>query len=134
MAYYTVNEAFLCHNRRIMRLIDTLTDDAALRELGQRLMSIRLEQNLTQSALAEKAGVGLHSLQRLESGEAATRLSGFLRILRALNQLDRLEAAFPEAQTSPLALMHMHGRKRQRASRAKGADQPSAPSTWTWEK
>lgn len=117
-----------------MRLSETLTDDAALRELGQRLMSIRLEQNLTQSALAEKAGVGLHSLQRLESGEAATRLSGFLRILRALNQLERLEAVFPETQVSPLALIHLHGRKRQRASRTKAGDEPTAPSTWTWVK
>ena len=117
-----------------MRLSETLTDDAALRELGQRLMTIRLEQNLTQSALAEKAGVGLHSLQRLESGEAATRLSGLLRILRALNQLDRLEAAFPEYQASPLALVHLNGRKRQRASRTKGGDQPSGPSNWAWGK
>lgn len=117
-----------------MKLSETLTDDAALRELGQRIMNIRLEQNLTQSALAEKAGVGLHSLQRLESGEAATRLSGFLRILRALNHLDRLEAAFPEPQASPLALVQLHGRKRQRASRTKRGDQPTGPSTWTWGK
>ena len=116
-----------------MRLTETLTDEAALKQLGHRLMAIRLQQNLTQAALAEKAGVGLNTLQRLESGESAARLSGFMRILRALDLLDRLEALFPETVASPLALVRLQGRQRQRASRAKIHQSPES-SHWTWAK
>ena len=112
-----------------MRISATLTDQAILQEMGERLTQARIALNLTQAALAEQSGVAKRTIERLESGEAATQLSGFLRVCRALGLLDRLELLLPEAPPSPMALLKQQGRKRQRASGAK-----AAPPTrkWTW--
>ena len=46
----------------------------------------------------------------------SVQLVSFLRIVRALDLLDRLEAAVPEPGPSPVELGVMQGRERQRAS------------------
>ena len=113
-----------------MKIAPQLTDDAVLRELGARLAGARLTQNLTQAALAEQAGVGKRTVERLESGEVATQLSGFLRVVRALGLLDRLETLIPEPTDSPIAQLKQQGHKRQRAASKKAA--PSEATPWTW--
>lgn len=40
--------------------------------LGKRLKQQRLHQNLTQAELAQKAGIGLSTVARIESGEGGT--------------------------------------------------------------
>lgn len=40
--------------------------------LGKRLKQQRLYQNLTQAELAQKAGIGLSTISRIESGEGGT--------------------------------------------------------------
>jgi DNA-binding XRE family transcriptional regulator len=59
-----------------------MSDAALLQELGQRIARLRLERNLSQSQLAEQAGISKRTLERLEAGAAATQLSLFLRVLR----------------------------------------------------
>lgn len=120
-----------------MKITTQLTDDAALRELGSRLASARLERNLTQAALAEQAGVAKRTVERLESGAVATQLSGFLRVCRVLGVLERFDTLIPEPTLSPMAQLKLQGRKRQRAAstmRTKGADHHmvSEPKPWTW--
>jgi hypothetical protein len=65
----------------------------------------------------------------LETGQAATQLSGFVRVCRALGLLDRLDALIPAATTSPLAELEREGRRRQRA-RGRKTGKQSKP--WTW--
>jgi transcriptional regulator with XRE-family HTH domain len=113
-----------------MKIADQLTDEGVLRELGERLEKVRLEQNLTQAALAEQAGVSKRTLERLESGEVATQLSGFLRVCRTLGLLERFDALIPEPIASPIAQLKLQGRKRRRASRKKEA--ANVPGRWTW--
>jgi transcriptional regulator with XRE-family HTH domain len=113
-----------------MRIETKNTDDVILRELGERLAGIRLERNLTQAALAEQAGVSKRTVERLESGEVATQLSGFVRVCRALSLLERFDALIPEPAISPIAQMKLQGRKRKRASGSRAA--LGAPKTWTW--
>ncbi|MFI5356101.1 MAG: helix-turn-helix transcriptional regulator [Opitutales bacterium] len=113
-----------------MKINSELTDQAVLRELGGRLAGMRLERNLTQAALAEQAGVGKRTVERLESGEVAAQLSGFLRVCRALELLDRWELFLPEPAPGPMAQLRHQGRKRQRAA---GKRAPAAsPKKWTW--
>ncbi|HKS05653.1 MAG TPA: helix-turn-helix transcriptional regulator [Gemmatimonadaceae bacterium] len=105
-------------------------DDATLSRIGERLAGWRLARNLTQGQVAEQAGVGLRTIQRLESGSTATHLSGFLRVARVLGLLDRVDALVPEPAPSPIAQLKLQGKQRQRASRARkkrGAD------AWTWD-
>ena len=112
-----------------MKIDQHATYDAILSEIGHRLASLRLSENLTQAALAEKAGVGVRTVQRLETGEAATQLSGFIRVCRALGLADRLDGFIPEASTSPMAMLERGKSGRRRASSAG----PASPAgAWTW--
>ena len=62
-------------------------------ELGRRLRAQRLAQGLTQAALAERAGIGLATLQRLEGRGVAT-LENFVRAVMALGLADELQPLF----------------------------------------
>lgn len=92
-----------------------LNDQVLAKELGRRIQAMRLAANWSQATLAAKAGLSAPSLSHLEDGKGA-QLSSVLRVLRALNQLDNLELAFPESRPSPLALLKLQGKTRQRAS------------------
>ena len=113
-----------------MKITAQLTDEGILRELGARLTGARLEHNLTQAALAEQAGVAKRTVERLESGEVATQLSGFLRVCRVLGLVERFDALIPESAASPMTILKLQGRKRQRASTRKAA--AGEPKKWTW--
>ncbi len=106
-----------------------VTAEALLSELGGRLARVRLDRNLTQAELAEQAGVSKRTVERLESG-AATQLSGFIRVCRALGLLERFDALIPESLPSPIVQLKLRGRQRRRASSAKTPDRPS--KKWVW--
>ena len=113
-----------------MKISAQLTDEAVLQQLGGRLAELRIEHNLTQAALAEQAGVSKRTIERLESGEVATQLSGFLRVCRALGLLERFETLLPESVPGPMAQLKQSGRKRQRATGKRGVTEK--PREWTW--
>ena len=101
-----------------MRITSELSDKSVLHELGERLANARLANNLTQAALAEQAGVSKRTVERLESGEVATQLSGFLRVCRVLGLMERFDLLVPESTPSPmeqLALLHTRLRLAARA-------------------
>jgi transcriptional regulator with XRE-family HTH domain len=78
--------------------------------LGALLAKHRKNRGLTQPQLAEKAGIGTATLVRLEnSGQA--NVDNFLRVLRALRLLDRLEEAIALPDKSPLELLREQERK-----------------------
>ncbi len=111
-----------------------LTDEAFLTQLGGRVARLRLSKNLTQQQLAEQAGLGLRTVQRLELGVAATQLSGFVRICRVLGLMDRLEALVPEETASPMELLKLQNRQRRRASGtgSGGTKAAGKSKAWTW--
>jgi transcriptional regulator with XRE-family HTH domain len=113
-----------------MKFSAQMTDEGILQELGSRLAQIRLERNLTQANLAEQAGISKRTVERLESGEVASQLSALIRVCRALEIVERLETLLPEPIPSPIALLKMQGRKRQRASGKQSSVRPTRK--WTW--
>jgi transcriptional regulator with XRE-family HTH domain len=118
-----------------MRIHHYLTDEAVLSELGARLRRSRLERNLTQRELAAEAGLAHKAIQRIEAGEPVT-LTSFIRALRALGLLDALDRLVPEPTPSPIELLKLHGRRRQRASGARRKSPPgqdeATPTPWRW--
>ncbi len=114
-----------------MWLTKQLSDEAILKELGGRLAALRLARNLTQAQLAHEAGVSKRTVERLESGEVAARLSGLVRVCRILGLMDRLDALVPLPAPSPVEQLRLAGRQRKRASAAR---ETSAGRTrkWTW--
>ena len=113
-----------------MKLDTHISDVALLKVIGERLAGLRLARNLTQQQLAEQAGLGLRTVQRLELGATATQLSGFMRVCRVLGLLDRLDMLIPEPPVSPMAQLELQGRQRRRAT-GKTAG-PGKKMKWTW--
>lgn len=112
-----------------MRIVKNATNEAVLREVGDRLARIRLERNLTQAELAAQAGVAKRTVERLESGSVAAQLSALIRVCRVLDLLDRFEILFPEPVPGPIDLLKLQGRKRQRAS---GRRTDTRTGSWRW--
>ena len=113
-----------------MKITKQATDEAVLSEVGGRLAQVRLERNLTQAQLAEQAGVSKRTVERLESGSVATQLSGFIRVCRVLDLVERFDLLVPEPVPSPVEQLKLQGRKRRRAS-ANGAAKVTAKK-WQW--
>lgn len=115
-----------------MRITSQQTDAPVLQELGSRLRRTRLERNLSQSQLADQAGVGRATVQRIEDGESAS-LTNLIRILRSLELLEGLNQLLPEPTPSPIDQLKRQGRQRQRAGspRTPGQPQPE-PRPWRW--
>ncbi len=111
-----------------MKFTMTLSDTAVLQELGDRLAQYRLNQNLTQDALAREAGISLRTLNRIECGEPS-QTANVLRVLRVLGLLDNLEAFVPEAPVSPMQQLRLKGKVRQRAS---STTAPRVAEPWAW--
>ncbi len=92
-----------------------------LTEIGARLRRYRLQQDLPQSSVAERAGVSARTLRSLEQGQDV-QLSTLLRVLRALGRLDAVDAFLPPPRTSPMELLQNQLTERKRASRTSSDD------------
>lgn len=73
-----------------MRTFALLTHQEICSELGQRCRRLRLLANLSQLELAERAGVSLSSIRRLEASGQAT-LELLVRVAQALHLVSQLE-------------------------------------------
>ncbi len=112
-----------------MQIERTSAPDLVLTEMGERISRLRIDQNLTQAELADRAGIGLRTLQRLESGAAASQLSSLIKVCQALGLEQRLDALFPKPEVSPIALMKLQEGGRQRAS---GKQAAAKNEPWSW--
>lgn len=66
--------------------------------LGARLRAARLRRGMTQEALAERVGVSIPTLGKLEAGDPSTSLA---TVLRALTALKRPRARRKPAPSEP---------------------------------
>ncbi len=98
-----------------MNDLSSLTDEAVLKDLAQRLSRHRIHRNLTQAQLAYEAGVSKRTVERLEAGHS-TQLSSFVRILRVLDLLPVLDQLITDTPTSPMAQLRIQQKTRRRAS------------------
>jgi transcriptional regulator with XRE-family HTH domain len=94
----------------------SMSDPAIVTELGSYLKQIRLQQNLTQELLAQKAGLSRSVISEMENGKVATSLLTIIQVLRALQQLHLLDKWQIAAQISPLQVAKLSGKERLRAS------------------
>ena len=92
------------------------SDGAILRQIGEFIKSTRIDQNLTQGELANKAALSRSTISLVERGENIS-LTNLLKILRVLDALYVLGRFKIEPQISPLRLAKEDGKKRRRSSR-----------------
>lgn len=72
-------------------------------QLGANVRQLRLDRDLAQATLAERAGIGLRSLQRLELGQGSTTHT-LLSVLRALGREEWLKTIAPVPTINPLTM------------------------------
>lgn len=112
-----------------MKFINDLSDEAVLKEIGNRIAQYRLNQDKTQAALAQEAGVSSRTMARVEHGDSV-QASSIIRILRALQLLENLDTLIPEPAVSPVQQLKMQGKRRQRASSKPAKAKMEEP--WSW--
>ena len=82
--------------------IHSLSNTEIIQSLGVQYKSYRLNANLTQKEVAEKAGVSLITLRAFETGKATNITMGnLLALLRAINNLECITEILPEIPISP---------------------------------
>lgn len=87
---------------------------AMAEELGSRLKQARLNLDLTQAEVAQRAGISRKAVLNAEKGQA--QLETFITIMAALHLTGQLDLFLPKQPLSPLQLAKLQGKRRQRAS------------------
>lgn len=106
----------------------SLSDDALIRCIGAFVRHHRLQRNIKQQELAQKAGINRTTLSDLELGRRC-QLITLIQVLRILDQLHVLEVFEVQPQLSPMLLAQMELKKRKKASRQSTTDFPNQ-SDW----
>jgi putative transcriptional regulator len=112
-----------------MKLTNDNSDAAVLKEIGNRITQYRLNQDKTQAALAQEAGVSHRTMTRAEHGHSV-QASSLIRILRALQLVENLDALIPAPALSPVQQLKVQGKQRKRASSK--SVKPGKGGAWSW--
>ncbi|MGI8583948.1 MAG: helix-turn-helix transcriptional regulator [Chitinophagaceae bacterium] len=105
-----------------------MSDPAILKEIGQKLKAFRLQKNITQEEMAQKIGLNRVTIGEIEKGRPSSLLT-FIQILRGLEKLEMLNNITPVPTISPIQMVKLQNKSRQRAS-PPHASQPKKKSTW----
>jgi transcriptional regulator with XRE-family HTH domain len=92
-----------------------MTDEMIIQAIGEYIRSVRLDRNLTQEQLGERAGVHRTTIRDLELGKRSTLLT-LIQVLRSLDQLQVLQHFKISKELSPLQLAKLEAKQRKRAS------------------
>jgi len=118
-----------------MEISNFVSDKAILAELGDRVARHRLDQQLTQTRVAEEAGISKRTLERIEAGTSVQMLS-LIRVLRVIGLVPNLNLTIPELGPSPIEMLKLKGKERQRASSASSASsikEGIPKKVWNWD-
>jgi transcriptional regulator with XRE-family HTH domain len=102
-----------------------MTDDMIINAIGNFIRNERLERNLTQAKLAERAGLNRTTIRDLEFGRRCTLIT-LIQVLRSLNQLDVLKNFKVSKELSPLELARLDEKRRKRASGSINENDPKS--------
>lgn len=77
-----------------------LTDTELCNRIAAKIKTVRLKQNMSQAELADKSGVSISTIKRMEDGEVKN-FESLIRVLRTLGKLDIFIPLVEEEQLSP---------------------------------
>ena len=77
-----------------------LTDTELCNRIAAKIKTVRLKQNMSQAELANKSGVSISTIKRMEDGEVRN-FESLIRVLRTLGKLDIFIPLVEEEQLSP---------------------------------
>lgn len=97
-----------------------LTDTELCNRIAAKIKAVRLKQNMSQAELADKSGVSISTIKRMEDGEVKN-FESLIRVLRTLGKLDIFVPLVEEEQLSPNEYYELASKaskpKRKRASK-----------------
>lgn len=112
-----------------MDITNNLSDETVLRELGARVVRVRVGRGWTQGQLAEAAGLSKRTVERLERGRSV-QLDSLIRVFRALELAQNFNHLIPPPAPSPIAQLKLQGKERRRVRARKAA--PRSTAGWVW--
>lgn len=82
-----------------------LSGSDIIRQLGKRFSDYRKRMGFTQKEVAEKSGLSVFTISSFENGSSTgVTLASFIKLLRAIDNLDEIEKLLPELPESPRTL------------------------------
>ena len=95
--------------------METSEDECIVKEICKRVKSIRLSCCFSQQEFADKAGVSIVTIKRIESCKVSDiALSTLLKILRISGTLEGVVGLVPELPDSPFLINEKTGKRIQR--------------------
>lgn len=92
---------------------ELLTDDEIIKDLGEKLDLVRRQKEMPSKELIRLSGTNHDTLDRFFNGRSGVSLKTFIRLLRGLDMLDKIEKAFVIKQEySPLRDTQYEPKKR----------------------
>lgn len=98
-------------------------ENEILKELGKRLARVRKQQGFSQTRLAEKAGLGVATIRRIELGQDS-QMESWLKLMKSLQMISAIDALLPETYRSPMTEALSNSKKRRKKK--------AAPSDSMW--
>ena len=109
-----------------MKITQFENEKTILQEFGNRIKQYRVSMNITQQQLAERCGLSVTTLMRIENGDD-TKWSAIIKILSEFNLLDNLDIVIPEPQPDYKAMFEEKTiRKRARPNKKDSSE------AWVW--
>ncbi|MGQ0828211.1 MAG: helix-turn-helix domain-containing protein [Bacteroidota bacterium] len=94
---------------------ELLLNKDILSDLGKKLKTHRLNQNLPSKELSLKSGVSIRTITGFERGEKNISLVNLIELLRVLKLVNNLNELIPELPIiSPIEMMKIESKKRKR--------------------
>lgn len=110
--------------------IQSHSDKSILSEIGNFITQKRIQRQMTQAELAQKAALSRSTVSLMERGESIS-LNNLLKILRILDSLYILQSFIVREQRSPMALAKEEQKKKaKRVSRKKDLNNDSDDPGW----
>jgi transcriptional regulator with XRE-family HTH domain len=81
--------------------VNGLSNAEVISKLCQRIKAARIQQHLSQVHLAERSGLGIATVKRIEMGESITLLT-LISILRGLGKLNQIESILSDQDPQTL--------------------------------
>ena len=81
------------------------TGSEIIRELGKQYSDYRKRMGYTQKYVAEKSGLSVFTISSFENGSSTgITLASFIKLLRAIDNLEEIKKLLPKLPESPRAL------------------------------
>lgn len=107
-----------------------MNDEDIIRSLAEQVEKLRISRHMKETEIESIAGISRKTFYNFRQGSTGTSLKNFIRLLRALGEVERLQWMFPEPEDySP------RGKKeRELPKRVRDRQTPDSDFLWGDEK